>query len=185
MKKLLQSLMVLIFAPALIYAQCSTNTTAGNSSATSCVCKDGSSTNCDLLPDIIIGPPPFYATDNYGIIEFSQTGNPNPDDNAKLKVTVSTPNIGHGPLEIRTTNVFVCGTDTFYGSAPSICPDGITYPKIMINQRVYHKNGNTMSFNDHPAGSMTYHPTHGHMHVDDWGIYSIRTATSNHYPIDR
>ncbi|MEO8147930.1 MAG: T9SS type A sorting domain-containing protein [Bacteroidia bacterium] len=182
MKKLLLTLASTIFSTALIYAQCSTNSTPGNTSATSCVCKDGTTTDCDLLPDIIIGPPPFYATDNFGIIEFAQTGNPNPADNAKLKVTVSTPNIGHGPLELRTTNTFVCGTDTFYGSAPSICPDGITYPKILINQRVYHKNGNTMSFSDHAAGTMTYHPTHGHMHVDDWGTYTLRTATSNPDP---
>ncbi len=182
MKKLLRLIIICMVLPLTIHAQCSTNTTPGNTSATTCVCKDGS-TNCDLLPDIIIGPPPFYATDNFGIIEFSQTGNPNPNDNGKLKVTVSTPNIGHGPLEIRTTNVFVCGTDTFVGTAPSICPDGITYPKIMINQRVYHKNNNTMSYTDHPAGTMTYHPTHGHMHVDDWGVYTIRTATANPDPM--
>jgi hypothetical protein len=32
-----------------------------------------------------------------------------------------------------------------------------------------------MSWWDRGAGFMTYHPTHGHMHVDDWGIYTLRT----------
>ena len=32
-----------------------------------------------------------------------------------------------------------------------------------------------MTYHDRPAGSMTYHPTHQHMHVDDWGVYTLRT----------
>lgn len=148
-------------------AQCTTT------NATGCQCKDSVQTDCDLLPDIEIGHPPFYMYDQtYGIIEYSQTGNG--VDNGRLKISVSTPNVGHGPLELRTTTTFVCGTDTFYGTAPSICPDGISYPRILINQRVYHKNGNNMTYYDRAAGTMTYHPTHGHMHVDNWGTYTLR-----------
>ena len=148
-------------------AQCTTN------NATSCRCKDSTQTDCDLLPDIQIGHPPFfdYVT-TFGVLEFSQSGNGVND--GRLKVTVSTPNTGFGPLEIRTTNIFVCGTDTIVGTPPTICPDGISYPRIQINQRIYHKSGNVMTHYDRPAGTMTYHPSHSHMHVDNWGNYTLR-----------
>ena len=131
-KKLL-ALVWVISLPVTLFAQCTTT------NATSCVCKYGG-TNCDLLPNIEIGHPPFFQTGTWGVIEFSQSGNG--ADNGRLKVTVSTPNTGYGPLELRTTNVFVCGTDTFIGSPPAICPNGIDYPKILIRQRIFHKNGN-------------------------------------------
>ncbi|REK48260.1 MAG: T9SS C-terminal target domain-containing protein [Bacteroidetes bacterium] len=173
MKRLLLLILVLIsIGNRATYAQCSTT------NATSCVCKDAGQTDCDLLPDIQIGHPPFFdygAT--YGIIEYSQTGNG--VDNGRLKITVSTPNPGHGPLELRARSIFVCDTDTFIGAPPSICPDGITYPAILINQRIYHKSGNTMSHYDRAAGTMTYHPTHSHMHVDDWGVYTLRTRDTS------
>lgn len=175
MKNLLFSIAALMFAPFLSFSQCTTT------NATGCSCLQAGSTNCDLLPDIIVGKPPLLATGNYGNIEYAQTGNGS--NNGKLRISVSSPNVGHGPLEVRTTTTYICGTDTFTGTAPSICPDGITYPKQLINQRVYHKNGNAMTYYDRPAGTMTYHPTHGHMHVDDWGKYSLRTATSNPNPL--
>ena len=157
------------------YSQCNT----GN--ATNCQCEQAGQTNCDLLPDIIVGRPPLIEQSNTGIIEYSQNGNGTND--GKLRISVSTPNIGFGPLEIHADSIFVCGTDTFYGIAPAICPNGIDYPKQLIKQRIYHKNGNAMSYYDHPAGSMTYHPTHGHMHVDNWGIYTLRTKTLNPDPL--
>lgn len=168
MKKILLAIVAMAALPFFANAQCTT------SNATGCQCKDPNQTDCDLLPDIQIGHPPFYDVGaQYGMIEYSQTGNG--ADDGRLKITVSTPNPGHGPLELRTTNIFVCGTDTFVGSAPSICPDGISYPRILINQRIYHKTGNTMTSYDRAAGTMTYHPSHGHMHVDDWGVYTLRT----------
>ncbi|MBP6333966.1 MAG: T9SS type A sorting domain-containing protein [Bacteroidia bacterium] len=168
MKRLILVLILCLTLPNLSSAQCTTT------NATSCRCEDSTQTDCDLLPDIQVGHPPFYDLgDVYGVIEYSQTGNG--ADDGRLKVSVSTPNPGFGPLEIHTTNVFVCGTDTFVGTAPSICPDGITYPKILINQRIYHKSGNTMTYYDRAAGTMTYHPTHSHMHVDNWGNYTLRT----------
>ena len=172
MKKLLLLVTMLLAGWNFAQAQCTTT------NATSCQCLDPNQTDCDLLPDIELGHPPFYLLNQtYGVIEYSQTGNG--VDNGRLKISVSTPNTGHGPLEIRTTNVFVCGTDTFIGTAPSICPDGITYPMILVNQRIYHKSGSTMTYYDRPAGTMTYHPTHGHMHVDNWGNYTLRTKDPN------
>jgi subtilisin-like proprotein convertase family protein len=167
---------ILFINVSFSHAQCSTT------NATSCVCAIGTQTDCDLLPDIKVARPPLLVMGSSGIIEYSQTGNG--ANNGRLRISVSTPNIGFGPLEIRTTNVFVCGTDTFTGTPPSICPDNITYPKQLINQRVYHKNGNVMSYYDRPAGTMTYHPSHGHMHVDNWGIYSLRTNNGDPNPLN-
>jgi hypothetical protein len=170
MKKIILAL-ALIVSSIFANGQCTTN------NATGCRCKDSTQTDCDLLPDIEIGRPPFYVYyDDFGIKEYAQTGNANPDDNGRLYVTVSTPQTGFGPLEILATDTFVCGTDTIIGTAPAICPDGVTYPKILVDQRIYHKNTNgTMSHYDRPAGTMTYHPTHNHMHVDNWGNYTLRT----------
>lgn len=177
MKTKLLFLLLCIVVPVINYAQCTT------SNATSCRCEDSTQTDCDLLPDIQIGHPPFYDLgDTYGVVEYSQTGHG--VDNGRLKVSVSTPNPGFGPLEIHATNIFICGTDTFVGTAPGICPDGITYPGILINQRIYHKSGNTMTYYDRAAGTMTYHPTHSHMHVDNWGNYTLRTRdTSESNPL--
>ena len=154
----------------LTYAQCNT------SNATSCACEDQNSVNCDLLPDIIVGEPPLLVNGNQGIIEYSQSGNGAND--GRLRVSVSTPNIGHGPLTVRTTTTYICGVDTFYNTSPGTCPNG-GQPKQLLNQRVYQKDSTVMSYYDRPAGSMTYHPSHGHMHVDDWGVYTLREEVPN------
>ncbi len=175
MRKIYVVLVALLCSWQLAVSQC----TLTNS--TSCTCLGGG-TNCDLLPDIKASRYPLTQIGSSGVIEYSQTGNGS--NNGLLRISVTTPNIGHGPMETRSTNIFVCGTDTFVGTAPSICPDGITYPKILINQRIYHKNGNTMSYYDRAAGTMTYHPSHGHQHVDDWGVYTLRTQTTDPNPLN-
>ncbi len=170
MKKFLLGLLVFIGHYSISMAQCTI------SNATACACADGVSTNCDLLPDLKVGEAPLLVSGSSGVIEYSQTGNG--VENGRLRVSVTTPNIGYGPLTVRTTTTYVCGTDTFYGTSPGVCANGDA-PKQLINQRVYHKNGNTMTYYDRPAGTMTYHPTHGHMHVDDWGIYTLRSQDPN------
>ncbi len=171
-------LLCLIALPLINSAQCTTT------NATSCVCLNPGQTDCDLLPDIKIGPPPLYVSGTHGIIEYPQVCNPPCQGNdGRLRISVSTPNIGVGPLTVRGTSTFVCDQDTFYGTAPSVCPNGDP-PRQLIVQRVYHKNGNTMTYYDHAAGSMTYHPTHGHMHVDDWGIYTLRTNNGDPNPLN-
>ncbi|HEX5003580.1 MAG TPA: T9SS type A sorting domain-containing protein [Bacteroidia bacterium] len=171
MRKITSVLILLLLTVSSgVFAQCSTT------NATSCVCDSSGSTNCDLLPDMIVGRPPLLTNGSNGIIEYAQTGNGS--NNGLLRISVSTPNIGHGPLEVRTTSTYVCGTDTFFGTSPGTCPNSGLPPKQLIMQRVYHKNGNVMTYTDRPAGSMTYHPSHGHMHVDDWGLYTLRTMDS-------
>lgn len=152
------------------YSQCSTQTLQSNG----CVCKDGSN-DCALLPDLNLS---WFALETYmaGPTEYSQSGNG--ANNGRLRITGSTPNIGHGSFTVLGSNSFVCGTDTMVGS-PGTCPDG-NPPRQLIVQRVYYKNtGGTMTYQDRWAGAMTYHPTHGHNHVDDWVAFTLRIEDPN------
>jgi Ig-like domain CHU_C associated/Lysyl oxidase/Secretion system C-terminal sorting domain len=149
---------------------CTTTNAAG------CGCRDGSQ-DCDLLPDITIS---WNAVLNYlnGPDEFSQNGNG--IDNGRLKISGSTPNIGYGSFTVRGTNWFVCGTDTFQytNGTPPPCAGG-ALPRQLLHQRVYHKTNGQMTFRDRFAGAMTYHPTHGHNHVDDWAVFTLRLRDSS------
>lgn len=144
---------------------CTTTNAAG------CLCEDGS-LSCTLLPDITIS---WYALENYanGPTEYSQTGNG--VENGRLRVTGSTPNIGFGPFTVRGTDYFICGTDTIYDPTRSIttCPNG-DYPTNLLIQRIYHKDTSNMTYTDRWAGGQTYHPGHGHNHVDDWVTFTLR-----------
>lgn len=129
---------------------------------------------------MIVAKPPLITGGTNGVIEYSQSGNGS--NNGRLRVSVSTPNIGHGPMETRGTNQCYCDT-VAVACTTSACPGTGLPPKQLINQRIFHKNGNAMSYTDVPAGTMTYHSTHGHQHVDNWGIYTLRTATANPDPL--
>jgi len=141
------------------------------SDATGCQCEDGSS-NCDLLPDVTVAKDLLMS-------EFF-----NPEEIGVKYISVSTPNIGDGPLRIIPTDWFVCGTDTFFspGGAAFYCPDGED-ARQLVKQRIYQKQGNEMFYYDRNAGTMTYHPTHNHMHVDDWGYYTIREEVPGADPL--
>lgn len=164
------TILLIISGATEIAAQCSTT------NATSCECPGGGN-ECDLLPDMTIS---WYALLNY-------LSGPN-ESNGRINITGSTPNIGHGPLEVRGTDLngyrrFVCGVDTFTVYDPNAqqqfaCPNGGT-AKQLTTQRVFHKNGSAMTSYERvmPQG-MTYHPTHGHTHYDQWGIYSLRMEES-------
>lgn len=176
MKKII--LFLLLVLPFVGQSQCTTT------NATSCQCLGGG-TSCNLLPDIHVARPPLLVNGSGGYLEYPQVCNPPCNGNdGRLRVSVSTPNVGFGPLEVRAIPTAICGTDTFYNvSGTFTCPNGQPLRQI-INQRVYVKNGNSMSFFDRFAGSMTYHPSHSHMHVDDWGIYTLRTATADPNPLN-
>ncbi|MFT7587945.1 MAG: hypothetical protein ACI959_000150 [Limisphaerales bacterium] len=154
-------------APLVLFAQpCTTTNSAG------CDCLDGS-TDCDLLPDMRVSR------------DLLMDPSENPETPGELGVSVSSPNVGHGPLRIVATDYYICGTDTVYspGGYTGSCPDG-SDPRQMIKQRIYHKNSDgTMTYSDRWAGSMTYHATHGHMHVDDWGEYSLRNEVPGTDPL--
>lgn len=140
--------------------------------ATGCVCSNTSESQCQLLPDITVSEE--LLTDYYY----------NPEEKGRLYVSVSTPNVGIGPLRVIATNQFLCGTDTITSdSFLFYCPNGEEAHQL-IKQRIYVKDGNEMSYFDRSAGSMTYHPTHSHMHVDEWGIYTLREKIAGVDPKD-
>ena len=117
-----------------------------------------------------------------GASEYAQNGEG--ENNGRLRISVSTPNTGHGPLTVRGAGpngyrTFICGTDTnqIYDPNSNIeytCDNGLE-PQQVIWQRIYHKNADgSMSYYDREAGTMTYHPTHGHNHTNDWGVFTLR-----------
>lgn len=137
-----------------------------------CSCPTPGSTDCQLLPDIIAGK--HSLNDNNGWFEFSQLAAA--PDKGLLRLDVATANVGWGPMEVIPTNDYLCGTDTLHNFFPPSnfqCPNGQQVRRL-INQKVYHKVGNTFQFELRPAGFMIYHPTHGHIHMDDWGLYTLR-----------
>jgi PKD repeat protein len=134
------------------------------SNGLACQCPDGISTNCDLLPDM---------TASAQIIASQHTETP-----GLLTLSNATPNIGWGPMEIHGSNSCWCDTVSVACSTP-ICPDG-SYPKQKLKQTIYHKNNGVITSRDTlTTGMMSYHPTHGHIHVDNWAEFTLRTATSN------
>ena len=147
-------------------AQCTEANAAG------CSCPTPGTTNCVLLPDIIAGKKTLNSTT--GWTEYNQMiTNVN---KGLIRLDVSTPNVGWGALEISSTNDYVCGIDTlrnFFPPAGFLCPDG-SYPKRLIKQKLYNKVGNTFQFIFRDAGWMQFHPAHGHLHIEGWGLYTLR-----------
>ena len=172
MKKVLLGLLVTFGISVQVSAQCTTT------NAKTCVCPPGGGINCDLLPDIKVSVDALQSS--YTV--YSQTGNaPNGSqgsNDGRLRLTGTTPNIGYGPLETRSINKWLCGTDTLLSNPGTLCPDG-RVPKRFVVQRIYHKNDSVMSYTEVPCGTMTYHPSHGHMHVDNWGVYTLRIQNPN------
>jgi len=147
-------------------AQCSETNAAG------CACPTPGATNCLLLPDILAGKQSLNSA--AGWTEYNQTiaG----VNKGLIRLDVATPNVGWGPLQTSPTDDYVCGGDTlrnFFPPSNYLCPDG-SYPKRLIKQKLYQKNGNTFQFILRDAGWMQYHPSHGHIHIDDWGHYTLR-----------
>jgi hypothetical protein len=180
-------LLLIPLASLQVYSQCTTT------NATSCVCEDGSS-DCLLLPDITAS---WKGISNGGFTEYPQTGagtnyNGQGPDDGRLRVTGTTPNIGHGSFTVRGQDdngnrTFLCGNDTVFNVASTgsfTCPNGYLNPKQLITQRIYHKSGNAMSYTDRYAGSVTYHPSHGHNHVDDWAVMTLRIQTADPNPLN-
>lgn len=122
-----------------------------------CKCPDGSN-DCDLLPDM---------TNSARVIQTNYY-----DEPGVVHVGVGTPNIGYGPLEIRGTGECYCGT-TQVPDASVQCPNG-DYPKEKVVQRVYHKSNTAITYTDRFAGYMQYHPSHGHVHLDNWTFNTLR-----------
>ncbi|TND10400.1 MAG: cell wall surface anchor family protein [Bacteroidetes bacterium] len=195
MKKLV---LFALFGMAALFASAQCTTT----NATSCQCQTQSQTDCYLYPDITVSWQGILSTTGgctvCGYIEYSQTSTDNTYSQGynagRLRVSASTPNIGHGPLTVRGVDSlgyrhFVCGTDTFSIYDPNstqqfTCPNGNPSPHQIVFQRIYHKMNSTMGYLEREAGTMTYHPTHGHNHVDDWGVFTLRIDNGDPNPLN-
>lgn len=135
----------------------------GLTNGMACLCPDGTS-DCDLLPDM---------TASALIIQNQHTEYP-----GQITLSNATPNIGWGPMEIHGSNSCWCDTVTVPCST-TMCPDG-SYPKQKLKQTIYHKNGSSITSSEVLTnGVMSYHPSHGHIHVDNWAEFTLRTPTSN------
>lgn len=140
--------------PAAPPAPCSLTNPAG------CHCADSAVAICDLLPDM---------TASGQIMAQNHTETP-----GQLRLSNATPNIGWGPMEIHGSGQCYCDTVAVNCGTTTLCPDG-TEPKERVLQRIYHKNNNQMTSYDRPAGYMSFHPAHGHVHVDKWSQFTLRT----------
>lgn len=127
------------------------------------VCPGGASF-CDLLPDMTASAKEIQLNHN--------------ETPGALYISNATPNIGYGPLEIYGVDTCFCGLTQV--PCNTICPPGIELEQ-KIMQRVYKKlpGIDSLSYFDRPAGVMSFHPSHGHLHVDNFANYTLRTATSN------
>ena len=174
-------LLIAIMITSFGWSQCNIN------DATDCVCEDSSEIDCDLLPDIQAS---WYGILTYsnGPSEYPQSGAG--ENNGRLRISVSTPNTGYGPLTVRGVDdngyaYFVCDDDTIAvqtgGSIGGYyCDDSDEPAKHLAIQRIYHRNADgSMGYWDRFAGTMTYHPTHGHMHSDEWGVFTLRKQDPN------
>jgi subtilisin-like proprotein convertase family protein len=138
----------------------------------SCLCPDGSS-DCDLLPDM---------TASADIIVAQHTEYP-----GLMTLSNATPNIGWGPMEIHGSNSCWCDTVSVPCSTIT-CPNG-NPPTQKLLQRIYHKNGGNITWIDTlTPGEMSYHPSHGHVHVNNWAEFTLRKQNVNdpnatHWPI--
>lgn len=137
-----------------------------------CQCPDGSQ-DCDLLPDMLASGD---------IITQQHTEYP-----GYMTLSNATPNVGWGPMEIHGSNSCWCDT-VQVNCNTSLCPNG-NPPTQQLTQRIYHKNGNTITYHDTlTPGTMSYHPSHGHIHVNNWAEFTLRTMDPNdpnptHWPI--
>jgi len=137
----------------------------GNYVCATCICPpDAGEFGCDLLPDMTASAKEILEN--------------HVEEPGFLYISNATPNIGYGPLDIYGVDSCFCGTT--HVPCNTICPSGEPV-KHVVKQRVYHKRfgQDTLSYYDRLAGKMTFHIQHGHLHVDNWANYSLRSATSN------
>jgi len=137
--------------PPGMFGPCAANNGNG------CMCPDSSS-NCWLLPDM---------TATADIITQQHTETP-----GMIRLSNATPNIGWGPMEIHGSNSCWCDTVPVNCST-SVCPNG-NPPTQNLIQRVYRKNGGVITSVDTlTPGTMSYHPSHGHVHINGWSEFTL------------
>lgn len=128
-----------------------------------CVCPAGAPA-CDLLPDMTASAKEITLNHR--------------EEPGFLYISNATPNIGYGPLDIYGIDSCFCGTTRV--PCNTVCPNGDPLEHV-VKQRIYQKiaGKDTLGYYDRFAGKMIYHATHGHLHVDNWAKYTLRTPTVN------
>lgn len=122
-----------------------------------CFCPDSTS-NCDLLPDM---------TATADIITQQHTETP-----GMIRLSNATPNIGWGPMEIHPSNNCWCDTVPV-NCTTTVCPNGDPVTQ-QLKQTIYHKSGGVItSFDTLTPGTMSYHPSHGHVHINGWSQFTL------------
>lgn len=132
-----------------------------------CNCPPGIA-DCDLLPDM---------TASEKVIIDDKTELP-----GSLLIGNGTPNIGLGPLEVRPVDSCFCGL-VQVPCTQTTCPNNDPVSQ-RLHQRIYqkHAGNDTLTFYDVPAGNMSYHPSHGHIHVDNWADFTLREKNNDPDP---
>jgi hypothetical protein len=74
-----------------------------------------------------------------------------------LRLSTTSINLGNGPLELRGSTAH-----------PDRTRD--------VLQRIYNSDG---SFEDRLAGQFVHHPTHGHVHFEDYAQYNLRATLAD------
>ena len=143
-------------------------TPCSETNGASCLCPDGVSTDCDLLPDMLASA---------NVIQYDHT-----EYTGQIRLGNGTPNIGWGPMEVHGVDTCYCGT-TVVPCSMTTCPNGQPVKQLVL-QTIYHKNGSNITKYNRRAGYMSHHPTHGHMHVDNWAEYTLRKDNGDPNPLN-
>lgn len=132
-----------------------------------CQCPPGIP-DCDLLPDM---------TSSELVIINDKIETP-----GSLQIGNGTPNIGLGPIEVRPVDSCFCGS-VQVPCTQGACPGNVPLTQ-RLHQRIYrkHAGNDTLSYYDVSAGEMSYHPQHGHIHVDNWADFTLREKTTDPDP---
>jgi hypothetical protein len=96
------------------------------------------------------------------------SGNITVNANHEIRFTTSLANLGVGAFDLRADGAVINN------------PDGTQ--SIVTNQRVYNDDNNNgvynvgvdTTFTEQLAGTFSYHPTHGHMHFNEFAIARLR-----------
>lgn len=147
---------------------CTFNNPAG------CACPDGS-TSCDLLPDLIVSLKMSEILHE----EYAQNDPVYPH---QLRLAVATANIGWGPLEVVGSGQWFCGKKAV--PVNERCPDS-SFARQLLQQRIYHRSGDSLGFKDISAGKIAFdaRPGHMHYHADNWVDFTLRKKNKNPNPL--
>jgi len=136
-----------------------------------CACTNQESTDCSLLPDLII-------LEQFTKNQIKEYAWDHPTYPGQLRFAATIANIGDGPMETIGKNEWKCGTEVV--NASTECPDG-SYARQTLYQRIYQIENGTFTHQDIDAGTNYYDdkPGHDHFHVDNWVEFRLKKSEIN------